>query len=203
MKQAVMGLILATGLSSCAALHNDQPPAEPETVIVEVDTDDGIIIADPAMSAQADTGDCMTVSAQGLCGATFGMTRAQLEAAFPASLKVSFADPDTPNCYYMQVAEEDRGYYFMILDDQFQRLDIYTPNLQTDRGAKIGSPLEVVEGLYSNATRQPNFYVSVFNDLVIDFDPEHRVIFDMDGADTVKLIRIGLTEPVNRVEGCL
>jgi len=204
MKKTILSLVIGLSLTACAALQHEAVPTEvaetPTTTIIEVE--ETIIVEDKTMADQADDGMCGTVSAQGLCGATFGMTRAQLEEAFPLPLKVSFEDPDSPDCYFMQVAEEDRGFYLMIVDDQFQRLDSYTPTIETDKGVKVGMSFGQIQRLHPDAVRQPNPYLTIFDDLVIDFDTEHRAILEQDGGEMTKSFRIGLTSAVNLIEGC-
>jgi len=203
MKHAVLSLVLATWLTGCGGPHTDQPAAVQVGVLIDENETVPYATISEKTSLVFEQLTCGTISEHGLCGATFGMTREELESAFPLPLEVEYFDTEYPGCYYMRVAGEERGIGFMISNDAFRRLDIYQPTVATDLGVKVGMTFAETEALYPNSFRKPNFYSYPIENLIVDIDIEHRLLFVQDGSEMISSIRIGLTGAVNMVEGCL
>ena len=153
------------------------------------------------------------VSSIGFESVTFGMTESEANAKFsgglerPKHLSVPEFWEEEKNCYYLypKNSESTETFEFglMVESGVIQRIDVGSPNIVTERGAKIGMSFMDIEKLYSKTERKPNFYTYPFEDLIITLDEDTKIIFEQSGDEIVSNYRLGKVPAVEFVEGCL
>lgn len=143
---------------------------------------------------------CSTVTADGMCNISFGMTPDEAREAFPSEL---YGGPDAnPACYYLRPSATDYGRAFMVVDEKIQRIDIRDDSVETLLGARVGLPLDEVEAMYEDTTRTPNKYAPGNDDLKADLGDGVFAVFETDNSGSVRAFRVGVEPPVDYVEGC-
>lgn len=134
-----------------------------------------------------------------------GMTRDQLALDLHAAPpKHTRADS---GCAYLAVAGIPAGMRTMWVAATLARIDIGTPKIATDRGAKIGDKEARIESLYRGmVTTMPAKYDPHGKYLVIhpapSADSTRRIVFETDSATRVTRYRVGREPEVEWVEGC-
>lgn len=205
----------ASALALVLAACDPASPADPETVSTGTTGSDIPMPPPPEMAAQtADTAseaspagdassDCGTVTVDGLCGVSFGMSAEEAKTAHTGGGLVVMGDPteEEEACYYLgpQQASYDIGY--MVVDGTIQRIDIRAPGVATAESVQVGMPAAEVEGLYPDLEKQPNKYTERDN-LIVQLDGEAKLVMETDGDGNIADYRIGLPPAVDYVEGC-
>lgn len=140
------------------------------------------------------------ITEKGFESVMFGMTEAEIRAAFKVNIKYGY-DPDYPDCYYL--GDDNENIFFMIHAGIFQRIDVIdSPDIKIMGGAAIGMSFEAIEKLYPNAYRKPNFYAFPNEDLIVQLDENVKIIFEQGADEIVSNFRIGMPPSIDFVEGC-
>lgn len=210
-----LGVLGALAMSACdpASPADPDPVTPPETV--STDPLKGEIPMPPppeevneamdsagAPARQLDSA-CGTITADGLCGVSFGMSADEAREAHQGDGLLVMGDPtqEQEACYYLgpQQASYDIGY--MVVDGTVQRIDIRAPGVATGQAVQVGMPAGEVEGIYPGLERQPNKY-SDRDDLIVQLEGEAKLIMETDDSGNISAFRIGLPPAVDYVEGC-
>ncbi len=143
---------------------------------------------------------CSTVSADGMCNVSFGMSADEAREAFPATLYGD--DSQNASCYYLRPSETSYGRAFMIVDGTVERIDVRDKSVETLLGAGVGVSLNEVEEMYDNTERTPNKYAPANDDLKVDLGDGVFAVFEEDNNGKVRAFRVGQPPAVDYVEGC-
>src|SRR5690606_38148963 len=127
-----------------------------------------------------------------------GMTVGEAAAAGGA-----VADPEpAAECRYVTFEQVPDGVSFMVIADSVRRVDADAPTVSTDRGVRVGDPIERVRERYTELETMPHKYTpGGFYLIVASPDSLFRLVFETE-ADTVRQIRAGLMPQVLWVERC-
>ncbi|HIK66161.1 MAG TPA: hypothetical protein EYG02_14205 [Henriciella marina] len=195
-------------------------PANPDPL---TPPEEAAVPADPAMPAPGTstdtTGDtagmgtsspdqvspaaCATISTDGLCGVTFGMSADEAREAHLGGLH-TMGDSSTGEesaCYYLGPEEGNYDVGYMVERGSGQRIDIRAPGVVTPDGVEVGMSEAEVEDIYPALERQPNKYVDR-DDLIVMMEGGAKLIMETDGAGTISAYRVGRPPAVDYVEGC-
>lgn len=205
----------ASALALALAACDPASPADPETVSTGTTGSDIPMPPPPDTAAQtantagdgSATGgassDCGTVTADGLCGVSFGMSADEAKSAHAGGGLLLMGDPteEEEACYYLgpDKASYDVGY--MVVDGTVQRIDIRAPGVATAEAVQVGMPAAEVEGIYPTLEKQPNKYTDRDN-LIVQLDGEAKLVMETDDEGNIADYRIGLPPAVDYVEGC-
>lgn len=146
------------------------------------------------------------VSAHSFGPVRIGMTLAQAEKASGKGLigyGFSRAQLRTAGCAYVRFADDPNGVEFMTNRGVLVRIDVKSPPIATDRGARVGETEERVKSLYDNhlaiedAKYDPNGHHLIYKPK----ETKNRIIFETDGKH-VTYIRAGRLPEVEYVERC-
>ena len=102
-------------------------------------------------------------------------------------------------CVYAKVPAAS-GLLVMLFDGRVVRLDVIAAGIATAAGARVGDTEERVRELYPNLRVEPHKYTDGHY-LVVDSNPERRLVFETDGARVTRY-RAGAVPQVDWVEGC-
>jgi hypothetical protein len=122
-------------LTACAG---DEPPAAGTDTTP--DTADG---AAAPMPEPAPAEGAWALSPTGLGPVHAGMSVADASQALGGPLDA----PTDPACSYVKSASAPDGVSFMIVDGAVARIDVESPDIATERGARIGDTEESVQAL--------------------------------------------------------
>lgn len=215
MNKVMLATLSLSALLAACGEDATTPAAPDETASEELtaeETDDAIEELESDMAAlpvraegeELAGTDCGPATAEGYCGVMFGMSADEARAAYPGGL-VGGPDEDpygNPDCYYLNVAPESYEIGFMVEGGNVMRLDVRAPGVATEAGAMVGMTVDDVVALYPDAELMPNPYTDE-DDIHVDFGDGAKVIFEQEfGEGTIGRYRIGLTPPVDYIEGC-
>lgn len=165
---------------------------------------------DPDVKVQPETLEKIigVVTPDGYKNVRFGMTAAEAKSVFDGELlepehfnNPEFYSIDNKECYYLRPKDTKEAVGFMVVSEIIQRIDVDTPQITTEQGARIGLGFEVVEALYPNSKRKPNFYSYPIPDLIVKLSDESVAIFEQ-GNGRVTRYRVGIMPAIEFVEGC-
>ena len=148
------------------------------------------------------------VASNGYKNVRFGMTAEEARNAFEGGLEYpehfdnpDFYSPEDKECYYLSPKNEGDKFGFMVVSGLVQRVDIDSPTIITEHGARIGMEFEDVEALYPNSIRKPNFYTYPTPDLIVKSSDNTQIIFEQNNS-VIYSYRVGVVPAVEFVEGC-
>lgn len=157
------------------------------------------IISDIEDQAQ-DTPPAQIVSADGFENVRFGMTEAEAISSFNGTLeRPEHISDEYKNCYYLETSRVA----FMVHYGKIDRIDIWTPEIATKEGARVGMNAKSIEDLYPDIQHKPNFYTFPIQDMIVEIYGDTKIIFEQDGDGVIERFRIGKTPAIEFVEGCL
>ena len=146
-----------------------------------------------------------TVDFDSFRGVRIGMTVPEAAAGFGVPLApASFVPDDERSCYYVFPNGVVDTVTFMVVDERIARIDIDGPGLLTHAGVGVGSTeAEVLKAYASRATVEPHPYTAPEGHYIV-IAPEggRGAIFESDGARVLSF-RVGETDAVRWIEGCL
>lgn len=196
-------LIAAAGLIAACSPDTPtgpDPASTPDPGPVEA-TD-----ADPSTPAAGQNGqagsECGTITVEGLCGVTFGMSAEEAMVAHAAGLhEMGGAGGQPESCYYLGPDPDNYDIGYMVVDGQVQRIDIRAPGVSTSEGVQVGMQAGEVEGIYPNLERAPNKYTDRDN-LIVGLGGDTKLVMETDENGNIAAYRIGVPPAVDYVEGC-
>ena len=145
--------------------------------------------------------ECSTVTVEGLCGVTFGMTAEEAMVAHASGLEDMGGAAEPEACYYLGPEPGNYDVGYMVVDGQVQRIDIRAPGVSTSEGVEVGMPAGEVEGIYPNLERAPNKYTDRDN-LIVNLGGDTKLIMETDETGNIASYRVGIPPAVDYVEGC-
>ncbi|MEZ5920246.1 MAG: hypothetical protein R3C60_02730 [Parvularculaceae bacterium] len=156
--------------------------------------------------AEASHDSCWVITETGFCGVSFGASENEARSAFHGRLTSSLATnsraAETTECHYLYSATNRVGVALMFVGDEFERIDITTPSIATQKGAKVGMKLDQVEKLYPDAARQPNYFISKDIDLVVDLGDGVTAYFEAGDDGYIWKYSIGREKTSRFLQGC-
>lgn len=194
---SAFALLTACGKSEPKPIPEVTPP--PETKAMQ-----GIPVSRPKTPEPTSTS-CDTVSQTGYCGVEYGMSAEAAKDAFPFELNsdVMFeGDPLETACYYLNDTSGEYKFGFMVEGGKVLRVDVRTPDIPTDLGAKVGMTRDQVLKLYPNATTQPNKFTPEIADIVVQGKNGAKTVFLFTQDQKLDNYRAGISPGVDYVEGC-
>jgi hypothetical protein len=153
------------------------------------------------VAACSETGARATVD--GLGPVRIGFTADQLAQALGKSVEP--LDPEESGCFYV-AGDATGSHQFMVAEGSVARIDIDTPSIATDLGARVGDSIERVRQLYGPALEEtPHFYTGSHGDLYLTvWSPDRASALRFETADgKISRFYIGRAAEVQYVEGCL
>ena len=184
------GSVPPEATATSAPPASDAPPATDSPV---TDTEP---IGPPALT------DSSLVTTAGIDDVAFGMSVAEVERAAGSRLSPVESDPDDA-CYFATFDEGPTGLEILIVDGNFERLDIVDGTITTRSGAGIGDTSAQLTELFGEQLEDgadPDGEGQALTYVPSDeSDRGTLIIFTMDG-DTVASYRAGRTPMVNT--GC-
>lgn len=163
-----------------------------------VPSDTASVGPEAVASAQRRT---VTVSARGAGPVRVGMTVAEARQA-TGETTVS-ADSINGECDYVRLSGLPEGISLMVVEGAISRIDVSTPGITTEEGARIGDPEARIDSLYGTAVlRRPHEYTDG-SYLIVPAagDTAYQLVFETDG-NAVTTYRAGMMPMVQWVEGC-
>lgn len=159
----------------------------------------------PAAASTAQPASTTAPNFDGIGTLRFGMTAAQMHAAWGAPLYGQAQADDPQACYYLAPAEHDDALRFMVEGDRFVRVDVNTATAIAPGGGGVGMPVARIEQLYlGHVAVSPNKYDSKAKTLRVT--PENAggkvMVFETDASGHVTSWRIGVSPQIDYVEGC-
>lgn len=143
--------------------------------------------------------------------ATFGSNEEAVRQAWGRPLLAS-KPASGATCYYLykevlpQLSNtHQRGIAFMMEDGEFVRFDVDDTSQVAPGNIMVGESMASVQVAHAgNVDTQPHKYIEGAHTLVVSAinHPNARLIFEIDGQNTVINWRIGVTPQVYYVEGC-
>jgi hypothetical protein len=109
----------------------------------------------------------------------------------------------TEGCHHVR-SEPDIGVYFMVINGVIRRIDVLSPVVPTDRGAKVGMSERAVRDLFKDNLRiEPHKYVDEGHYLIVPKSQKAKrgLLFETDGK-SVTAYRTGFFPDVLYVEFC-
>ena len=146
-----------------------------------------------------------TVSDSGAGLLRIGMTRNELARALhEAPPRLTSADS---GCAYLTINGIPAGMRTMWVGGTLARIEIVTPELPTDRGARVGDSKARIDSLYGpRGTTTPAKYDPHGSYIVVraasPADSSRRIVFESDSTQRVTRYRAGREPEVEWVEGC-
>jgi hypothetical protein len=152
-----------------------------------------------ATPAVADDGDARTtVRTDGWGALRFGMDVAAAKAASGASI-----DAPAEGCVQLSIGTDTpEGVTWMFHDGVLARLDVRSPELRTDAGAKVGTSAAELRRLYPDAVAGPNKYDPEGGTWVAGPAEAAHYVFELDRSERVTRWRAGIPPQIDWVEGC-
>lgn len=202
MRRFFISSLLVMSLNACGPAQESKTSAPDPAPISATPMVDGA----PAHTPDPEKTDCGTVSFDGYCGIAFGMSAREAESAFrgvplvPQMMDEN--DPPETACYFLNEPSGAYLYGFMVENDSIQRVSISTEDIQTDAGARVGMTREALLELYPDARSEPNAYTD-FDNLIVNGDAGHKIIFEFLSDDTAYIYRAGIEPGIDYIEGCL
>lgn len=138
----------------------------------------------------------------GYADARLGMTAAETRQAWDGPL--DGAPGGEGSCHYLlpEVEPATGRVMLMVVDDRFVRYDIVNDRDIAPGGGRVGMDAAAIEALYAGrVTRSPHKYVKGASYLRVE-DGARALVFETDGSGKVTRWRVGVTPPVDQVEGC-
>lgn len=195
-------LIVAAAASACSG-----PAAAPDGA------HENMVSAEPAPldptaaeEEKAALASCSSVTIEGYCGVSFGMTPAEAVAKFPVKLETyDGSDGDTqsnPNhCYEMFAVEPVQGVTFMVENQKVGRVDFLTEAAKTADGFGIGSSAADIKAKFAAAaTEAPNKYEPEVTDLTVTLGLT-KFVFEIQDSK-VRGWRAGIAPTIDYTEHC-
>ena len=108
------------------------------------------------------------------------------------------------DCYYLDMNSEDpeNSPSFMVNEGTVARVDVSTPDYQTEAGAKVGDTEARIKELYGKGVNvSPHEYVDGHYLTVTSKDGKFAIVFETDGK-VVTYIRAGRALEAGYIEGC-
>jgi hypothetical protein len=158
-----------------------------------------------AAAAQTQPPSPWTVSDSGAAVLRIGMTRDELARDLPGALPAR-ASADS-GCAYLDIRGIPAGIRTMWVAGTLARIEILSPELPTDRGARVGDSKARIDSLYgSRAATMPAKYDPNGSYIVVrpasTADSSRRIVFETDSTGRVTRYRAGREPEVEWVEGC-
>lgn len=137
----------------------------------------------------------------------FGMTLAEMRAAWGATLHGEPPDGGADACYYLNVVGEGATPWlaFMLEGGRFVRYDVSNDALLAPGGGRRGIAEAELQALYKGALQaSPHHYVEGGKYLAFDTSgvAPSRLVFETDARGRVTEWRVGLSPQADYVEGC-
>ena len=200
----LLTLLLALALGSCEygddENKRDHPHQGSETSLDSIeDVSNQEIAINPSDDTNSDIA-VKIITADGFENVTFGMTEAEAISSFKGTLeKPEHLSDEYKNCYYLGAS----SVAFMVHHGKIERIDIWTSEIATKAGARVGMTAKSIEDLYPDIQNKPNFYTFPIQDLIVEIDGDTKIIFEQNGDGVIERFRIGKTPAIDFVEGCL
>ncbi|MCE7031988.1 lectin [Lysobacter sp. GX 14042] len=194
-------LSLAALLSLALAACGGEPPADTRPTPAAGDPGGGRDVPGDGISDDIDE-----ARYDGVGPARFGMSAAEVRAAWPGELNGGPGD-EGEACYHLNpVGQPDIAYFALMFGDgRFVRYSVANQTMTAPGGGQVGMDEAALEQLYGpGIERSAHKYVEGGEYLRIDQPGggEGVLIFETDAADTVTEWRVGLLPHVLYVEGC-
>lgn len=188
------GLVAATFAIAALAACDDPPSAGSD-----VDPDAAAPDTTPAaMSEPAPADGTWTLSPTGFGPVHAGMSIADATHALGGELD----PPSDPACSYVRSVRAPEGVSFMVVDGTVERIDVQSPDVATDRGARIGDTEQSVKAMYGGALlMRPQKYTAGHDLIVTPADTTYRLVLQTENGKVVRM-RGGRLPSVLWVEGC-
>lgn len=138
-----------------------------------------------------------TVSETGIGPIRIGMTILEAETALQESFKLPL---QAGTCYNLKPSRMPSGTSLMIVDGQIVRVDVETPQIATDVGARVGDSEGKIRSLYPETQTAPHKYVQGFY-LTVRPAGNYRIVFETQNGKVTRF-RAGRMPEVGWVEGC-
>ena len=149
---------------------------------------------------------CRVITEAGFCGVSFGASENDARSAFhgrlTSSLAINSSASESTECHYLYSAANRVGVALMFVGGAFERIDITTPSVATQKGAKVGMKLDLVEKLYPDAARRPNYFISKDIDLVVGLADGVTAYFEAGDDGYIWKYSIGREKASRFLQGC-
>ncbi|RYG31644.1 MAG: hypothetical protein EON93_12610 [Burkholderiales bacterium] len=202
-----MRLVLLTPLTLAVVLSACGPSSAPESEPAErASVEPAPLDPEAPAAEQAALASCGTVTAQGYCGVTFGMTPQQANAKFPGGLEnYDGADPsgqaDPNHCFEMFGIEPVQGISFLIEGQKVGRVDVLTEAARTADGFGVGTEAQAIRDRFAAAAMDaPNKYEPEVTDLAVT-DGAAKYVFEIQDGK-VRGWRAGVAPTIDYTEHC-
>lgn len=151
-----------------------------------------------AMPEPAPSDGAWTLSPTGFGPVHAGMSIAEATQALGNELD----PPADPACSFVRSVRAPDGVAFMVVDGAVERIDVQSPEIATERGARIGDTEESVKAMYGDALQiQPQKYTEGHDLIVTPSDTTYRLVLQTEDGKVVRM-RGGRLPSVLWVEGC-
>ena len=139
----------------------------------------------------------------GLGSVRIGFTVDELSEALGKSVTLP-TDPEDQGCFYVP-GDADSSYSFMVVGGSVARVDIDTPEIPTQLGARVGDSLDRVRQLYGAALEEaPHKYTGPRDLYLTVWSPDRASALRFETSDgKVSRFYVGRASEVQYVEGCL
>lgn len=202
MKHILLAVSALALLSACGKSEPD--PAPDVTPPPEMTAIPDIPVPEPETAEMPSTS-CNAVSLTGYCGVEYGMSAKAAKVAYPDELNsdVMFeGDPLETACYYLNDTSGEYKFGFMVEGGSVLRVDVRTPDIPTDLGAKVGMTRDQILALYPNATSEPNKYTPEIADIIVQGENGAKLVFLFTQDQILDNYHAGISPGVDYVEGC-
>jgi hypothetical protein len=142
-------------------------------------------------------------TAEGVGPVRIGMRLGEADSALGGRLATR--EDLNPDCDHVGLEDGGRGVLYMVVAGRVARIEIESPDVATDRGARVGDPSDRVRRLYGDRVEaRPHKYVEGAQTLVVtpSGDGGRRLVFETDAGGRVVRYRVGRMPEVEWVEGC-
>lgn len=210
---AAASLAVVLVLAGCnVASHDDNPGAAGSVTAMSTSPMDPPDEDVPPATAPPGTvmAGKSTAAAEGLArwdgfgDVQLGMDRDQVQLVWPGELAREGSDDSS--CYYLIPVGETGIFAFAMMfeDGSLVRYDVDTPAIIAPGGGAVGMDIARIKALYPGRIETSGHeYLPGGHYLRIEQEGgEHVLVFEIDPGGTVTEWRVGLSPPVDYVEGC-